>query len=87
MYISFQLLYLLDYYDHPINGIDYLKMFRGQFLLSLYLLLVSINIYFWRHYGVNHVLIFELNPRYHLGFTETFAVNLLKFLNFVILQL
>ena len=42
------------------------RLYRGSFLFIVFLFLLSINIYGWRRSGVNHVLIFELDPRNHL---------------------
>ncbi|KAK2159064.1 hypothetical protein LSH36_159g04020 [Paralvinella palmiformis] len=43
-----------------------LRIYRGLFLIILCMSLLGINIYGWRTSGVNHVLIFELDPRDHL---------------------
>lgn len=37
------------------------------FLVIEFLFLWAINVYGWRSCGVNHVLIFEINPRNHLS--------------------
>jgi hypothetical protein len=39
------------------------RLYRGPFLIILFLFLLGINVYGWRSSGVNHVLIFELDPR------------------------
>ena len=44
-----------------------LRLYRGPFLLIIFLFLIGINVYGWRTSGVNHVLIFELDPRDHLS--------------------
>jgi len=44
-----------------------LRLYRGPFLLVEFLFLLGVNIYGWRSSGVNHVLIFELDPRSHLS--------------------
>nr|XP_036215036.1 xenotropic and polytropic retrovirus receptor 1 [Bactrocera oleae] len=44
-----------------------LRMFRGPFLMIEFLFLWGVNVYGWRSSGVNHVLIFELDPRNHLS--------------------
>ncbi|XP_059216856.1 solute carrier family 53 member 1 [Stomoxys calcitrans] len=44
-----------------------LRMFRGPFLIIECLFLWGVNVYGWRSSGVNHVLIFELDPRNHLS--------------------
>ncbi|XP_076053995.1 solute carrier family 53 member 1-like isoform X2 [Oratosquilla oratoria] len=43
-----------------------LRLFRAPMLIIIFLFLIGINIYGWRSSGVNHVLIFEIDPRNHL---------------------
>uniref|UniRef100_A0A2A4JTU4 EXS domain-containing protein n=1 Tax=Heliothis virescens TaxID=7102 RepID=A0A2A4JTU4_HELVI len=43
------------------------RLYRGPFLLVEFIFLIGINVYGWRSSGVNHVLIFELDPRNHLS--------------------
>lgn len=43
------------------------RLYRGPFLIVEFLYLWGINVYGWRSSGVNHVLIFELDPRNHLS--------------------
>lgn len=43
------------------------RLYRSSLFIILFIFLVGINIYGWRAHGVNHVLIFELDPRDHLG--------------------
>lgn len=43
------------------------RLYRGTFLICLFLFLIGINVYGWKSAGVNHVLIFELDPRDHLS--------------------
>lgn len=47
-----------------------LRMYRGTFLVLLFCFLLGINTYGWCSSGVNHVLIFELDPRHHLTHQE-----------------
>lgn len=47
-----------------------LRMYRGTFLVFLFIFLLGINTYGWRTSGVNHILIFELDPRNHLTHQE-----------------
>ncbi|XP_066568552.1 xenotropic and polytropic retrovirus receptor 1 homolog [Amia ocellicauda] len=44
-----------------------LRFYRGGFLLIEFLFLLGVNIYGWKRAGVNHILIFELDPRKHLS--------------------
>lgn len=43
------------------------RLYRGPLLVVQFLFLWGINIYGWRSSGVNHVLIFEMDPRNHLS--------------------
>ena len=47
-----------------------LYMYRGSLLVVMYIVFLALNTYGWRHHGVNHVLIFELDPRNHLDSRE-----------------
>jgi xenotropic and polytropic retrovirus receptor 1 len=42
-------------------------LYRGPLLLIEFIFLIGVNVYGWRSSGVNHVLIFELDPRNHLS--------------------
>lgn len=44
-----------------------IRLFRGPFLIIEFLFLWGVNVYGWRSAGVNHVLIFEIDPRNHLS--------------------
>ena len=44
------------------------RLFRGFLLLFLYFFLIGLNMWGWQQAGVNHVLIFEINPRQHLTY-------------------
>lgn len=66
------------------------RLYRGPFLLVEFIFLIGINVYGWRSSGVNHVLIFELDPRNHLSeqhlmelaaiFGVVWALSLLSFI-------
>lgn len=43
------------------------QLYRGPLLVIEFLFLIGVNVYGWRSSGVNHVLIFELDPRNHLS--------------------
>ena len=47
-----------------------IRLFRGPLLVVIFLFLLGINIYGWGTAGVNHVLIFELDPRNHLSYQQ-----------------
>ncbi|XP_036610174.1 xenotropic and polytropic retrovirus receptor 1 [Trichosurus vulpecula] len=51
-----------------------IRIYRGGFLLIEFLFLLGINTYGWRQAGVNHVLIFELNPRNNLSPQHLFEI-------------
>lgn len=56
-------------FKHPEGGSfkPALRLYRAPFLIIEFLFLWGINVYGWRSCGVNHVLIFELDPRNHLS--------------------
>ncbi|KAL1117232.1 hypothetical protein AAG570_004558 [Ranatra chinensis] len=43
------------------------RLYRCPLLIVQFLFLMGVNVYGWRSSGVNHVLIFELDPRNHLS--------------------
>ncbi|XP_046401366.1 xenotropic and polytropic retrovirus receptor 1-like [Ischnura elegans] len=53
------------------HGIDdwhvALRIYRGPLVLVELIFLLGINVHLWQSVGVNHVLIFELDPRNHLS--------------------
>lgn len=53
--------------DHTVKWEPALRMYRGMFLVIMMICLLGINTYGWRSSGVNHVLIFEIDPRHHLS--------------------
>lgn len=66
------------------------RLYRGPLLFIEFLFLIGVNVYGWRSSGVNHVLIFELDPRNHLSeqhlmelaaiFGVVWALSILSFL-------
>jgi hypothetical protein len=60
---------------HGNEWLPILRMYRGVFLLVMIIFLVAINTCGWRAAGVNHVLIFELNPRTHLTYQQVLEVE------------
>ncbi|KAJ8916912.1 hypothetical protein NQ315_013382 [Exocentrus adspersus] len=66
------------------------RLYRGPLLIVEFLFLIGVNVYGWRSSGVNHVLIFELDPRNHLSeqhlmelaavFGVVWALSLLSYL-------
>ncbi|KAL6489931.1 hypothetical protein MHYP_G00002760 [Metynnis hypsauchen] len=60
--------------ESPSNVWPLVRIYRGGFLLIEFLFLLGINTYGWRQAGVNHVLIFELNPRNNLSHQHLFEI-------------
>ncbi|CAH1786705.1 unnamed protein product [Owenia fusiformis] len=60
--------------DHSHDWAPALRIYRGCFLLILCCFLLGLNTYGWRSSGVNHVLIFELDPRNHLSHQQLLEV-------------
>ncbi|XP_065198397.1 xenotropic and polytropic retrovirus receptor 1 homolog [Sycon ciliatum] len=46
---------------------EVLRLFRFGFIILLMVFLIGVNFYYFRRAGVNHVLIFEVNPRDNLA--------------------
>lgn len=44
------------------------RLYRSPLILIIFLFQSGISIVIWKHYKINHVLIFELNPRNNLSF-------------------
>ena len=60
---------------HPKHSEAALQMYRGTFLIIFDLFLLGVNTYGWRSSGVNHVLIFEIDPRNHLSHGQLLEVR------------
>jgi xenotropic and polytropic retrovirus receptor 1 len=54
----------------PFNWKIAIKIYRGPLLIIIHLIFFGFNTYVWRSTGVNHVLIFEIDPRDNLLFQE-----------------
>ncbi|XP_031565789.1 xenotropic and polytropic retrovirus receptor 1 homolog [Actinia tenebrosa] len=52
-----------------------IRIYRGIFLIVLVTFLLALNTWGWRKAGVNHVLIFELDPRHHLSYHQLLEVS------------
>lgn len=48
------------------------RLFRSPMLLIIFLFQTGISLVIWRHFKINHVLIFELNPRDNLTYHHFF---------------
>lgn len=51
------------------------RLFRGIFLLFICIWLCGLNMYGWAAAGVNHVLIFEVDPRNHLTYQSVMQIS------------
>ncbi|XP_066511059.1 solute carrier family 53 member 1-like [Hoplias malabaricus] len=51
-----------------------LQLYRGSFLLIEFLVLLGLSMCCWKRSGINHILIFELDPRHHLSHQHLFEV-------------
>ena len=54
----------------PIDWEIGIILYRSSLVSILHLTLIGINIIGWSSYGINHVLIFELDPRSHITHEE-----------------
>uniref|UniRef100_A0A8D8XEH9 Xenotropic and polytropic retrovirus receptor 1 n=1 Tax=Cacopsylla melanoneura TaxID=428564 RepID=A0A8D8XEH9_9HEMI len=54
-----------------------LRLYRGPLLIIQFIFLMGVNVYGWRSSGVNHVLIFELDPRNHLSEQHLMEISLI----------
>jgi hypothetical protein len=75
----------------PLAWRQALFLYRSTFLIVLHIVLVGINVYGWSSSGVNHVLIFEIDPRNHLTYqqflelgTFLFVLWFLSFTGFIL---
>ena len=50
-------------------------MYRSSLFVLLHLLFIGLNVYGWSRSGVNHVLIFEIDPRNHLNYQQLFELG------------
>ena len=85
-------IYLHDHQStKPLAWRQALFLYRSSLLVIVHLLLLGLNIYGWTSSGVNHVLIFEIDPRKHLTYqqyletgTFLFVVWLMSFGSFIL---
>jgi|UniRef100_A0A914PVP6 hypothetical protein len=56
------------------------RLFRGFFLFLLSVFLCGLNMYGWTTAGVNHVLIFEIDPRHHLTYQSVMQIAAFMFM-------
>ncbi|CAF3045827.1 unnamed protein product [Rotaria socialis] len=63
----------------PLAWRQALFLYRSTFLIVLHIVLVGINVYGWSSSGVNHVLIFEIDPRNHLTYQQFLEIGFFLF--------
>uniref|UniRef100_A0A915J450 Xenotropic and polytropic retrovirus receptor 1 n=1 Tax=Romanomermis culicivorax TaxID=13658 RepID=A0A915J450_ROMCU len=51
------------------------RLFRGHFLVFFNIFLISINVFGWQTNGINHILIFEIDPREHLTYQGLMEIS------------
>jgi xenotropic and polytropic retrovirus receptor 1 len=69
--------FLTYHHDRKLN-FDWktaIKLYRSPMLIIFHLFLIGINSYGWSRAGVNHVLIFEIDPRNHLTYQQFLEVG------------
>ena len=75
VFIYTNVLFLVGFYTLHRGELETaIRMYRGIFLIVLVTFLLAINTWGWRKAGVNHVLIFELDPRNHLSYQQLLEV-------------
>lgn len=63
----------------PLAWRQALFLYRSTFLVVMHIILVGINVYGWSSSGVNHVLIFEIDPRNHLTYQQFLEIGTFLF--------
>lgn len=56
-----------------------IHLYRSLFLIIFEILFFGLNVYGWSTNGVNHVLIFEINPRKHLTYQQILEIGMFLF--------
>ncbi len=74
LFISLLIIYILIRYSYettkPIDWQISIILYRSSLIFIIHLILIGINIIGWSSYGINHILIFELEPRSHITHEE-----------------
>ncbi|CAF4995361.1 unnamed protein product, partial [Rotaria sp. Silwood1] len=75
--INLFVIYMLTRYSYkttkqrkPIDWQTGIILYRSSLIFIIHFILIGINIIGWSSYGINHVLIFELDPRSHITHEE-----------------
>lgn len=61
--------------EFPFDWKVAIKLYRSTLLIVLQVVFIGINSYGWSRSGVNHVLIFEIDPRNHLTYQQLLEVG------------
>jgi hypothetical protein len=59
----------------PIAWREALLLYRSTFLIIFQIIFSGINVYGWSSSGVNHILIFEIDPRHHLTYQQLLEIG------------
>jgi hypothetical protein len=59
----------------PLVWREALNLYRSTFLIILQIIFSGINVYGWSSSGVNHILIFEIDPRHHLTYQRLLEIG------------
>ena len=65
----------LRYGEFSFNWKIAMRLYRSSFFIIIHIFFIGINSYGWSRSGVNHVLIFEIDPRNHLTYQELLEVG------------
>ncbi|XP_001356122.3 xenotropic and polytropic retrovirus receptor 1 homolog [Drosophila pseudoobscura] len=52
----------------------FVSLLRGPIMLVVYGIYLALNVGIWQKVGINHVLIFEVEPRNHVGFLDVLEI-------------
>lgn len=53
---------------------EFISFYRSSLLIALFTAYIGTNILVWRTFGINHVLIFELDPRSHSSYRHFYEI-------------
>ena len=65
------------YKGHQLDWEPAVRMYRGMLIVIAMVGLLGVNVYGWQNAGVNHVLIFGLDPRHHLTYIDLLKLSAL----------
>ena len=78
-FFIFQVILLENSFTVPFNWKVVTKLYRGTLLVIIHIFFIGINVYGWSSSGVNHVLIFEIDPRNHLTHQDLLEVSIIRY--------